>query len=276
MESPNTAPSLLKELGFNRREAEAYLALLRLQHGNAHQVAQEAKLERTTTYDLLDDLVERGLATKSVEGKRQSYLAEPVERLVELTEKQRGAASRLLPILRSLPGTNRRQPILRYYDTIDGIRRVVMETLNSKEKLRRDFAAVDSIVELLGQRFIDRQVEERVRRKVYARSLRSPDSIRGWSKKDWYLRGDNPKLLREVRILPGSFSFVPVIFIHDDVVTIVSSSAETFALVLQSKELSRAMKVLFDATWETAKHVKKNLPLKVKSNRLYLRIPNLY
>lgn len=241
----------LTELGFTKKAAVTYVALLQLQLANAHRIAKAANVERTTVYDILEDLVRRGLATKSVQGKRQTYLAEPVERLVELVERQRTTVAEILPQLSALTGKAGRTPIVRFYDTIDGARQAVMDTIRGKEKIRRDFASVESIVNFLGKRFIDRQVEERVRKEVHVRSLRSPE-VGGMAQKDWYLRPGTEKLLREVRYLPRRMGFTPVIFIHDDTVTVISSKEESYALVVQSKELAEALKVLFDSAWEMA------------------------
>ncbi len=128
-----------------------------------------------------------------------------------------------------------------------------MDTLNCREKVRRDFASVENIVEFLGQRFIDRQIEERAKRGIKVRSLRCVSGKSDLERKDWYLRKENEDILREVRYLSREWSFEPVIFIHDHTITIISSKKESYALVIESKELSQALKILFDIAWESAK-----------------------
>jgi len=243
----------LNELGFSKKETDVYTALLRLQLANAHQIAKAAGVRRTTVYDILEDLTTRGLATKSIQGKRQTYLAEPPQRLIEINQKQQAVLADIMPSLSALPSAGKHPPVVRFYDTVEGIRKAVMDTVNGKEKIRRDFASVEHIVDFLGQRFIDHQIEKRVRRGIRVHSLRCPEPTTGWSRKDWYLRAENPKTLREVRYLPKKVLFEPVVFLHDDTTTIISSKKESYALVIESKELCQALKILFDIAWDSTK-----------------------
>lgn len=243
----------LSELGLNEKSAIAYTALLKLQEASAHQIANEAKLERTTIYKILDDLVTSGLAEKSIKGKRILFLAKPPIQLKFLLAKQENILGQLLPILTAMQGKKTSKPVVKFYEDTDSIRQSLTDTLDCQEKLRRDFASVENIVDFLGQRFIDHQIEERVKRGIKVRSLRCTSAEKDIAQKDWYLRKENKEILREVRYLPQKWSFEPVIFIHDNTVTVVSSKKECYALVIESCELSQALKILFDIAWMQAK-----------------------
>lgn len=242
----------LAEFGFSKKESAVYLAITKLQHANAHQIAKDADVERTTVYEILEDLVKRGVVTKSVSGKRQSYLAEPPEQLQDVLRRQQAAIVAVLPALHALQGKQSRQPIIRFYTTIEAIKVALLATVQGREKLRRDFASVEHIVDFLGQRFIDREIEKRIQNGIRVRSLRTIPPRRGLTEKDWYLRSDDSKLLRDIRYLPKAV-FEPAVFINDTTVTVISSKKESFALVIESSELSQAMKTLFDIAWATGK-----------------------
>ncbi len=52
-------------LGFSEKKAKIFLALLQLGETNVIEIAQKAKLKRTTVYNILPELVDEGLvATK--------------------------------------------------------------------------------------------------------------------------------------------------------------------------------------------------------------------
>jgi sugar-specific transcriptional regulator TrmB len=70
-QSPET--TLLLNLGLNRYEAGAYVALTRRGRATGAEVARIAGLPRQRIYDVLDGLVGRGLAT--VEPGRPAYYA---------------------------------------------------------------------------------------------------------------------------------------------------------------------------------------------------------
>ncbi len=56
---------LLKKSGFSEKEIEIYLALI--QHGTsvASDIAEQAEMNRSTTYVILDSLLKRGLVTET-------------------------------------------------------------------------------------------------------------------------------------------------------------------------------------------------------------------
>lgn len=248
----NDITDKLIEFGLSKKAATAFLAILRLQEASAHQIASEAELERTTIYKILDELSKKELVEKNIKGKRILFSSRPPAYLNLLLEKQEGILKDILPALIAMQGKRTTKPQVKFYESVESIKQCLMNTLDCQEKVRRDFASVESIVDFLGQRFINHQIEERVRRKIAVRSLRCTSS-NDIEKKDWYLRKENKEILREVRYLDQKWSFEPVIFIHDNTMTIISSKKESYALVIESKELSRALKILFDIAWRTVK-----------------------
>lgn len=243
----------LEQLGLKNGEILAYLAILRLQRANPHQIANEARIERTTIYNILNSLTKRGLILKSFSGKRINYTAEQPESLKMMVDEQQSVVSQLLPYLKALQGSKGSKPIIKFYENLNGIRGVLAESLNCQEKIRRDFAFVDNVTRALGLRFIQNQINERVKKGIHVRSLRRIPQSNETSEKDWYLKKENKDILREVRYLPETAKFEPLIIIYDHTVAIISSTKESYALVVESPEFSQAMKVLFDIAWGTAK-----------------------
>lgn len=243
----------LSQFGLKEKAAKAYLAVLRLQKANPHQIAKEAEIERTTAYVVLEELAEKGLVSQSIKGKRIVYLAEPPKTLELLLNKQKNALFNLLPSLEAIYGNKTAKPIIKFYDKINGIKQSLLNSLNCEEKLRRDFASVDDIVDLLGVQFINRQIKERVAKKIKVKSLRADAKGNKNSEKDWFLKKENIDLLREVRYLKKNFNFSADIFLYDNTMLIISSKKESFALTIESEELSHAMKILFDIAWEQSK-----------------------
>ena len=55
----------LEKLGFDEKEAEVYLALLKIGETTATKVSQETKIERTLVYYIMEKLIGKGLAVLS-------------------------------------------------------------------------------------------------------------------------------------------------------------------------------------------------------------------
>src|SRR3989344_496751 len=230
----------LETLGLKDKEVSAYVALLRLVEANAHQIAKT--------------LCDKGLAHKVVKGTRYFYVIEPIGALEQFVKSKISTLDNLLPLLAGIAGSHSTKPVVKYYENLADIKRVFAGRADSKEKLVRDFAFVKNVVEVFGKRFIDNQIEKRLANKVKVLSLR-----RGPKEKDvqddWYIRADESKdLLREVRYLDPKLTFdQPLITIYDHTVGIFSSEKELSALIIENQEFSKAMKVLFDIAWATAK-----------------------
>lgn len=56
---------ILENLGFSDNEAKVYLAALETGLSSAQDIADKAKLKRTTTYSVLDVLVRKGFILKT-------------------------------------------------------------------------------------------------------------------------------------------------------------------------------------------------------------------
>lgn len=244
----------LEYVGLKSKESKAYVALLKLRSANPHAVAKEADIERTTIYSILESLVEKGLANKSIRGKRIEYSAESPEALKNLLFSKTETLQQLLPLLASLQGTKGNKPVIKFYDHQDGIRHVVSASLNCQEKVVRDLSFVGSLVEVLGIRFVHQHVEKRVQNKIKLKSLRRAPGVNNQLEKDWFLKKENDSLLREIRHLPKNIEFEPLVMIYDHVVAIISSRKESFALVIESPEFSQVMKTLFDIAWGVSKN----------------------
>ena len=78
----------LEGIGFSKRETSVYLALLELGKATVSQIARKANINRTTGYDILDNLVNKRLVSVSGKEPKQEYVAESPEGIIELLEER--------------------------------------------------------------------------------------------------------------------------------------------------------------------------------------------
>ncbi len=247
----------LEELGLKDKTAAAYLALLQLQKANAHQIAKEASIERTTVYSILEELTKKQLVTQSRSGKRITYLAESPARFQQLLFRQSEILKGLIPALIGMEGKIKYKPTIKYYEGRENILRAYKDTLNCREKLFRNMAAVPYVEDLLGDKFINRYTAERVKKRIFTKSLRSYPEKKE-EIKNWYLKDENKEVLRETRYLGPSIQIDAFIKTYDDIVMLISfqkDQREPSAIVVESPELAQTMKALFDIAWAGAKKV---------------------
>ena len=104
---------LLKKAGFSEKEIEVYLALLAHGDAVASDIAEQAGINRSTTYVILDALTKRGLVETVSRSGVAMFTAGPAENLVKYFERASGhfnelagQARKLLPSLKKAAKAN--------------------------------------------------------------------------------------------------------------------------------------------------------------------------
>ena len=124
----------LQRIGFTKNEADVYLALLQLGSATAGEVAKAAQVKRTTTYDVLRDLMQKGLATGVQRQGDCVYMGEAPERLQSLlhlqyedVKRRRKLADQLITKLQVFHNSGAHKPAIRYVESVQGLRAMQRE-----------------------------------------------------------------------------------------------------------------------------------------------------
>jgi sugar-specific transcriptional regulator TrmB len=96
---------LLGQFGLQNKEDEVYLACLQLGTAPAQEIAKKAGIKRTTAYDVLKNLINKGLISQTQKGSKKLFIAEPPEKLGELLEEKQSKLMEALPLLNSFYNT---------------------------------------------------------------------------------------------------------------------------------------------------------------------------
>lgn len=251
MDKPNKffADSLLS-LGLSNREANVYLALLDIGHGTVTEITRRAGINRTTGYDILDTLVSKGFVSISGKEPKQEYAAESPEKILEYLKDQQEAslkklesAKRFIPQLKSLHNVKSR-PKVRYYEGVEGLKEVYEDTLKSKEDLR-SLALVDEAESAL-ESYFPRYYQRRAAKNINIRAIfpNSPGAHK--------LKSKDALEKRKSLILPDNqYDLKPEINVYDNKV-MIASWREKLGIIIESKEIADAMKLLFELAWKEA------------------------
>jgi len=124
----------LQRIGFTQNEADVYLALLQLGRATAGKVAKTCSVKRTTTYSVLRDLMQKGLASGVQRQEECWYVAETPERLQSLLHLQyqevkarRKLADQLINKLQVFHNVGAHKPSIRYVESVQGLRAMQRE-----------------------------------------------------------------------------------------------------------------------------------------------------
>jgi len=192
----------------------------------------------------LEKLSEEGLVGAYEKHKIRYYIVNDPEKIKRnLIEKQRTFEG-LLPELKSVYNTLKAKPKISFFEGVEGIKTVLEDTITTKDKNLRGVLSVDDLFKIPGRKFMDGYVKQRIDSGYSLRVIRSKPKDVG---ETWQT---NPKELRTLRNSPASMVFAMTMYIYDNRVGIISSSKESFGMIIESREFSQNMGHLFEALWQ--------------------------
>src|SRR3989338_1279088 len=95
-------PGVLAELGLSEGEIKVYLALLKLSSVPVSKIKEETQMHRTTIYDFLEKLLNKGLINYVIRNNVKYYTAANPTKLFEFLKEKQDHLQTILPELQKL------------------------------------------------------------------------------------------------------------------------------------------------------------------------------
>jgi sugar-specific transcriptional regulator TrmB len=234
--------STLQTLGLTEDEAATYLALLKIGGGNAAALATEVGVKRTTIYPILKSLSQKGFAAGYFHKNKRLYRAEKPQRVAGIFEKKLEAFAHIIPELATIEKKVVGQIGLRFIETTEELKKFYFGILS--EYKNKSYCAIGSAPawESIDPEFFVQYRHDRARAKIKTRLLITADSL-STSPAD-------PKLLRNVRMLPKNHTFKSTIDIFDNKILIMNPDQTALAVVIEVPSMVDIFKELFEILWE--------------------------
>lgn len=236
----------LQEYGLSGKEAKVYLALLALGPSTVNQIAEKADLVRTTTYDLLKGLREKGIVASMVKNKILYFEAADPQKLVQILEEKKRKIASLLPSLSMLKKAVPLKPHTEVYEGKEGIKTVYQDILEKRQPL--DAISNTHFIFKVLPFYVPHFVKQRAKSGIFIRLLneKTPESIELMKKRD-------KKELRETRFIPQLKDIPVTEYIYGDNVAIMGTSPEEpLGIIIRHKEFAKAQRLLFELLWKNA------------------------
>ncbi|MDP2642290.1 MAG: helix-turn-helix domain-containing protein [Candidatus Peregrinibacteria bacterium] len=250
---------ILTSLGLTDKESKVYLAATEAGTSPVSQIAQKAGINRVTTYDILEKLKQRGVISHFTKKQIKYFTATKPETLLEEFEKRTNSLRIALPKLKKLTG-DMSHPRVRYFEGLEGIKAIYTDTLTSKTEIL-NYSNSEEIRNAWPNYDIE-YVEKRAKKQIFLKGICQNDE---YGKKVHEL---DQKYFREMRLLdPTQFDFTNEINIYDDKVAIISFKDELIGMIIESAEIAKSQRVIFDMCWKFSKildEVEKSKDIKTK------------
>ena len=127
--------SVLKELGLSEGEIKVYLALLKLGSCPVSKVKEETELHRTTIYDFVEKLLNKGLINYVVKNNVKYYNAAHPNKLLEYLKEKQNNLSQILPELVEISKFEKEEVSVEVYKGKEGMKTALLEGLRTKDEI---------------------------------------------------------------------------------------------------------------------------------------------
>lgn len=237
---------LLNVLGFSRKEAVVYLALLELGTQASSVIARKTGLSKSTALFLLEELHSKQFVQKTLRGRVQYYsttVAMLRKRIDTEQKKQHDALTQVVPLLSEIQSPFSSLPKVTFFQGIEACKRAYMDLLESKTEIL-EFGVHEDLVARFGEKFMQNFIEERRTRSLFLRAIGQDTPL------EKILQEKDVLECRQIRTFPSqSGSLYSSIAMYDGKVLLLNLHHDAFGVLIENYEFSQTMKTIFELQW---------------------------
>ena len=234
--------------------SDVYLALLEGGIMPAGNLAKKLNIPRSTIYGLLEDLAKCGLVLQNEKNNVKLWQAVDPEKIKTILnekinglEKTRSGFESMLESLKKSQKMDFMSPKFHYFEGADEMRRMLKDVLLYNDLETELCWPVKDITRVLGEEFLHDFNIKRIKSNIGIKVIWPIDKT-GDVEKDIFL-APGKEVKREVKIAPDGVDFSMGYWAYGNKVMFMSSQAENFGFVVESKELRQLMKTQFEVLW---------------------------
>ncbi len=243
--------AILKEIGLSDAEIIVYSALLKLGFTTSGKISKETNLRKSTIYDCLHRLAQKGLVGHSIINSVTCFQATEPEKLLDfiqekkkLLENSEEKIKAFLPSLRELYGSDKPHAEARIFQGTDGFKTIRNDILRIHPKEILMIGAIfreDKVLPFFFEQWNKQRIRDKIKMKILAKKKTEDTPVKDTT-------------LMEIRYLPASICNPVVINVYSDrVVSIVWKEKEPICFMVTNKEISEAYKSYFKLLWKISK-----------------------
>lgn len=237
---------ITKNLGLTTKAAKIYLAALELGEASVQQLAQRARIKRTTLYYVLDELIEAGVLVCTKTGKKMYYVPEQPEILLHNAKEKISHFEESLQLLEDKAAHMNRRPRVYFLYGSAGFKQVWDMILHTKEKEYRIITG--------GENFLDYVKEKYIVDEIIAKKKMLGVSSKQLITSSAYARQIISKDVRENRVsklLPPIYKLPFTEIITESIVAFISPRFNNMIFIVENESFSRTRKSLFEILWNS-------------------------
>lgn len=234
----------LSELGLTARETAAYLSLLKFPGARAGVIAKDVGVKRTSIYETLSALVQKGFASVYFKKSQRVYHPQHPQRVVNLFQNRVDAFMEIIPQLTAISGGTAQATGVRLIQTKEELEKFYLDVLVDYAGTSYDIIGSSAgWINVFGTEFPERFRRLRAKAKIKTRMILSHDSVA--------TEPPTNQFLRDIRFLPDLYHFTSQLHIFSDTIVIVGTQLSAIGVVIAIPAMSDIFKTIFDFLWNS-------------------------
>ncbi len=253
----------LRKIGLPEKAALVYAFLLDSGIGFPSKIAERTKLNRSTVYHTLNELVARQLVSKVERGRKLCFQVEKPAHLVgfakqqiQIAENRLERAVQLLPELESLYKLTPNKPKVSFFEGLAGILAVYADQINQTEPYEMvSYSNVEELFKLLPEKFTRDYIKKKQEKRITTRAI-FPDSAFSHNYNKQVYRGIEKKFLVERRFIPvQDFPYKAEIAVYGtNKISIINFVERTLTgVIIEDTTIAGMLRMIFELAWRAAK-----------------------
>jgi len=243
----------LQKIGLTEKEAKVYLASLELGESSVQKIAQKSKVNRATTYVILEQLMEKGVISEVEKGKKRFFVASGpyalkhvIRHQAEVIENKKEKLEKLFPKLKKVHNVLPNRAVVRYYEGKEALQSIRQLFLESKSKELHAFYSEEEIMNVFDSKDREKYSKKREEKGIKYTAIFNPSDEpgnRGAIKKEF---------TKLVAVDKKDYHFPCDITVFDDHVSISILSGLPSGILIESASIAETFRSIFKLAYEAA------------------------
>jgi sugar-specific transcriptional regulator TrmB len=234
----------LKELNLNDNEIRVYLATLSLGSSKVSEIAKRSGLIRTTTYAILNSLINKGLVSVVIKNDITFFQAADPNQLVNILDEKKKKISSILPYLEQIKKTINNKHKVELFEGRDGLK-TVFNDLVAKEGETIKIIGFSGKFIRFSESYSDIYYRKKKENKITS----------------LVITDEKDRATTNKKVVNSEFRYVTnldadsEIFIYNNKIAMVSLKEDDLnGIIIENEEIFKLQSILFDKLWKIAKN----------------------